>query len=274
LKSQKSSLRTLLNDIEHEVVFPRAVFDVVNSMVNYVMMQISGSGTNCQVVFTSHEHRLLFNILLVDFLSPTDVKAPVGLLSYLDALTRIVANPQFATCPMDALARATRDFVDWLETEMRSRSGFHPWMPTQLCTSPANYSCGNIAKRNFLRLMRVASQLQNVLAKQNIAVSIEQSALALAEFDEHMRSIFNYHSSNIAEFLNNLRWGIYEYLQPEFRRSYRRISGDEFRYEYDFPNGVNNRFSRTCYWDLMNDVGSQPYMPRFQTERRWAIRFP
>src|SRR5215218_1142153 len=41
--------------------------------------------------------------------------------------------------------------------------------------------------------------------------------LALADFYEKFHTdILNYHASTIAEFLNNIRWGIYEYLQPEF----------------------------------------------------------
>ena len=38
--------------------------------------------------------------------------------------------------------------------------------------------------------------------------------------DWFLDDIFVYHSSPIGEFLNNIRWAIYEYLQPEFRRSW------------------------------------------------------
>jgi len=77
--------------------------------------------------------------------------------------------------------------------------------------------CGNIAKHNFLRLNRVASQLQEVLTKQNVVIDIGEALLTLEDLYEKMREIFSYHSSTIAESLNDIRWGIYEYLKPEFR---------------------------------------------------------
>ena len=51
--------KSLFNEIETEVVFLSAVFEIVNSMVNHVMLRISGSDPDCQVVFASDEHRQL-----------------------------------------------------------------------------------------------------------------------------------------------------------------------------------------------------------------------
>lgn len=51
-------------------------------------------------------------------------------------------------------------------------------------------------------------------------MSPDEAALALEDFYRWFHDdILNYHASTIAEFLNNIRWGIYEYLQPEFQRS-------------------------------------------------------
>ena len=80
--------------------------------------------------------------------------------------------------------------------------------------------CGDISKHNVLRSVGVAEELQQTLVASGVSVELEDAMLALGDFYErfHM-DILNYHSSTIAEFLNNIRWGIYEYLQPEFRRS-------------------------------------------------------
>jgi hypothetical protein len=133
--------------------------------------------------------------------------------------------------------------------------------------------CGNIAKHNFLRLNSVAAQLQKVLQKQGIEISIEEALLTLEDFYSHMRGIFAYHSTTIAEFLNNLRWGIYLYLQPEFKRSFRPIPGDRFRYEFLYPGGVKVDFARQCYWDLMNHIRGEPYVPPFKTTKWFKLRY-
>jgi len=104
-------MASLFNHLEAEAVLLCAVFDLVNSMVNYEMLRISGSDPNCEVVFTSHAHRRLFNIILVDFLSPTDRKGPIRQRSYLDALISIMSNPHFdVNGSVQLLRSATRRF--------------------------------------------------------------------------------------------------------------------------------------------------------------------
>ncbi len=229
-KPTKAADEPRFNEIEKEVVFLFAVFEIVNSMVNHVMLRISGSDPDCEVVFASDEHRRLFNILLVDFLSRTDEKLGVLPQSYLDALHGIIEKPNFDTDgSVKAMHSATQGFAAWLDTEVQ----VDIWLPSietettlQITRSLFLRMCGNIAKHNFLRLNRVASQLRAVLLKQHVEISIEEALLTLDDFYGHMHTIFAYHSTTIAEFLNDLRWGIYQYLQPEFHRSFRRIPED------------------------------------------------
>jgi hypothetical protein len=138
------------------------------------------------------------------------------------------------------LREVTHGFIDWLDQEVK----VDVWLPsidtqTTLDISRKSFlkMCGNISKHNFLRSARVAEDLQKTLAASDISVTIEGSLLALADFYERFHTdILNYHSSTFAEFLNNLRWGIYEYLLPEFIRSIVWESGDPPKYQYSAPS--------------------------------------
>src|SRR2546430_17115508 len=94
-KGETATNEPTFNEIEQEAVFLSAVFEIANSMVNHVMLRISGSDPNCEVVFASDEHRRLFNILLVDFLSQTDKRLRILPQSYLEALKAITERPSF-----------------------------------------------------------------------------------------------------------------------------------------------------------------------------------
>jgi hypothetical protein len=278
--SEKPAAKTaepLFNEIETEAVFLSAVFEIVNSMVNHVMLRISGSDPDREVVFASDEHRRLFNILLVDFLSKTDKRLRVLPQSYMDSLTDITERPRFdVDGSVDWLRKSTREFRQWLDTEVKVEI----WLPNietettlDITRSMFLRMCGNIAKHNFLRLNTVASQLQAVLRKQAVEISIGEALLTLEDFDNHMRGVFAYHSTTIAQFLNDLRWGIYLYLRPEFKRSFRRTPGDRWRYEFVYPNGLQVDFARRCYWNLMNHIRSEPYMQPFQTTKWLKLRY-
>jgi hypothetical protein len=118
--------KPLFNEIETEAVFLSAVFEIVNSMVNYVMLRISGSDPDCEVVFASDEHRRLFNILLVDFLSKTDSRLQMLPQSYMGALKEITERPRFnVNESVDSLRQATREFRQWLDTEVEVEI----WLP-------------------------------------------------------------------------------------------------------------------------------------------------
>ena len=134
--------------------------------------------------------------------------------------------------------------------------------------------CGDLSKHNILRAIGVVNQFQNILDNSGYLISLEDSMVALADFYERFHTdILNYHSSTIAEFLNNIRWGIYEYLQPEYYRSIVWKGGSPPMYEYTYPSGVQNEFAKHCYWSLMNEVRSEPYVRRFQVTKWLKLRY-
>jgi hypothetical protein len=94
----------------------------------------------------------------------------------------------------------------------------------------------------------------------------------LDEFYEWFHTnVFSYHASTIAEFLNNLRWGFYNYLVPEFRRSFERTG--EYDYKFDIPSDIVSPLGRAMYWDLMNMVRAPPWFPRFTVTQSLKGRY-
>jgi hypothetical protein len=175
------------------------------------------------------------------------------------------------------LREATLRFISWLNQEVE----VDVWLPSIETQTTLNISrisflkmCGNISKHNFLRSVGVAEELRKTLAENGVSVTMEDSLLMLGDFYERFHTdILNYHSSTIAEFLNNIRWGIYEYMQPEFHRSIVWVGRDPPKYRYSYPNDVTSRLAKECYWELMNEVSSVPYMRKFTVNKLLKLRY-
>jgi hypothetical protein len=97
--------------------------------------------------------------------------------------------------------------------------------------------------------------------------------MALPNFYEWFHThVFAYHSSIIAEFLNNLRWGIYNYLRPEFERSFERVDPKPM-YRFNYPPNVTEPLAQQMYWGLMNMVRSRPHFPQFTVSESFKKQF-
>jgi hypothetical protein len=267
-----------LNKIEEEVILLKAVKEIIDSMVNFEVLSLNGSDPNSNIMFRSTTHQVFFNIVLVDFLSRTDKRAPTKQTSYLGGLKLISVDPCFNDeDSIEPLRLATHDFVDWLDQKV----DVDVWLPsidtkTTLMISRFSFlkMCGDICKHNFLRSIGVAEELKDTLAQSGVTIEMDDALLTLEDFYERFHTdILNYHGSTIAEFLNNIRWGIYEYLQPEFQRSFIWEKDNPPMYRYTYPEGVSTKLARDCYWELMNEVRKQPYMRRFQVTRWLKLRY-
>jgi hypothetical protein len=96
----------------------------------------------------------------------------------------------------------------------------------------------------------------------------QQAFLALPSFYEKFHDdFFVYHSSTIAEYLNNIRWSIYRYLQAEFSRSYCPSPPGDFRYKFSYPENCQQTLARSMYWALMNHMRQRPYFPEFSVSQ-------
>jgi hypothetical protein len=265
-----------LSDIEEEVILLKAIDELIDSMVNFEMLSLKGTDPDSSILFESMTHQRFFNIVLVDFLSRTDRKGPIKRTSYLGGLRYISKNPSFNVNNSVALLReATDQFANWLEQEFE----VDVWLPSIDTQTKVKLSrlifikiCGDISKHNFLRSMGPAEDLREILANSGVSITLDDALPALADFYQWFHTdILNYHSSAIAEFLNNIRWGIYEYLQPEFKQSI--VWERPPMYRFTYPLGLASKLAKQCYWELMNEIRSPPYVRRFVVTEWLKLRY-
>ena len=258
-----------LGDIENEIIVLKAINELIDSIVNFEVLTL-GETDPTEIRFKTATHSEFFNIILVDLLSKMDRKSFVESKPYLTALKEITETPHFnignSVVP---LRESTRQFVSWLDTEIRIDKVWLPSIEVETNLKLTRLQLvkigGNICRHNFLRAGGIAEEVRKVLERSSVRIKPDQALLVLSDLYDWLHTdVFHYHSSTIAEFLNNIRWDIYHYLKPEHSRSIVWEGGDPPRYRYTYPNGVNTNFAKTCYWDLMNEVRSPPYMRRFQ----------
>jgi hypothetical protein len=72
-----------LSEIEEEVILLKAIKELIDSMVNFEVLNLYGNDPDSNILFNSTTHQKYFNIVLVDFLSQTDKKGFTKQISYL-----------------------------------------------------------------------------------------------------------------------------------------------------------------------------------------------
>lgn len=274
-----------MNDTEREAIILNTVWQMIDEMVNWGKFEKFEHIEPATLAFTSSEARTLFAVLLGDFLS--DVRTfkgepmPLGLmpvpsgarpsdLTMLFHLREVCRNPKLGL-DASSLAAATEAFGDWLEGEFVSEGVNLSTIDvvTDLRVPRIRYlkMCGDIAKHSLARLSTNVRHLRRLLADAGHDVSEQDAYLAVDDFAEwYLRGIFIYHSSYIGEFLNNIRWAIYEYLLPEFGRSWHLTdkATELFPiYSYRVPADITEPLAKGMYWGAMNRTRSPPYVQRF-----------
>jgi hypothetical protein len=278
----------VLTSTEHESIVLRLAWSQIDDMVNYEMFATPTGVEDVTLMFRSTTHQRLFNVLLVDFLSQPN-EWPFGLpmpargaakseRSVLFHLKRICDAPQFSSSSGSTIKPPLDALMQWLEAECEIEKVWLPSINLETTLRVPRVSfikiCGNIAKHSFARLSTNVGDICKILKANGTAIDGEQGYLVLPEFYEWFHTnVFSYHSSAIAEFLNNLRWGIYDYLRPELLRSFRRDTPSLMKYRYEYPSDCISPVARAMYWDLMNSVRSEPYMPRFAVTRHLKMRY-
>lgn len=276
---------------EQEVVILNAVWDMIDGMVNYAMF-VKGHGTvDTNLMFNTAGHQQLFNVLLVDFLSmaqanrsgrvPFDLPrapegSPASSRTYLFYLKQVCAQPALGP-DATGLAGAVDGFATWLEADAVVPKVWFPAIETQLDMRVRRIEflkiCGNIAKHNFARLEDNVRRIRRIMADNGCTITEAQGYSLLPEFYEWFhRDIFSYHASTIAAFLNDIRWGIFDYLGPEFARSFERVEPEPM-YRYSVPPECVHPLAREMYWDLMNRCRSRVYFPRFTVTPSLRLRY-
>jgi hypothetical protein len=274
-----------MNDFEREAIILNSGWQMIDGMVNWAMFVKHDLTEPTNLMFETRQHSLLFIILLRDFLSeihafkskaiplglkPVPSKARPSDLTFLFHLRQVCTAPKLGT-DTTALSATIESFADWLEGEFTAPNvNMHAIdVVADLRIERYRYimMCGDIAKHSLARLATNVGRLHKLLEAAGHRISEQKAYLAVENFFEWFHDdIFIYHSSQIAEFLNNIRWAIFDYLQPEFQRSWHRTDGATVQfpiYSYRVPPEITEPLAHAMYWDVMNRSYLRPYMPRF-----------
>lgn len=274
-----------MNDTEREAIILNCAWEMIDGMVNWAIFEKTDSVELSNLWFPSSQHRQLFLILLADFLSQTrgfsGRPIPLGLKeppsdttpsnkTFLFHLRQVCTQPVLGP-DASGLHTAVEEFASWLEREFVTE-GVNLSDIDLVCdikVSRLQYIkiCGDIAKHNLARLEANVKRVRDLLAATGNCITEDQGYLAIPTFNDWFATgIFPYHASHVAELLNNIRWAIYRYLQPEFRRSWhRKPEWSELfpLYGYHVPSEIDAPVARSMYWDVMNRSRSGPYVQRF-----------
>jgi hypothetical protein len=283
-----------MNDTEREVVILNSAWEMIDGMVNWAMFEKTDRTELSNLKFPTGQHQQLFLILLADFLSQprgfNGKPVPLGLKdppsnttpvnrTFLFHLRDVCANPILGK-DASGLSSTVEAFANWLECEFVTEGvNLHDIDAVlDLEVSRIQYikMCGDIAKHNLARLEFNVEKLRRLLATAGHDVDESTAYLAIPTFFEWFENIFIYHASQIAEFLNNIRWEIYWYLQPEFRRAYNRKEGwTELHpwYGYHVPEMIKQPVAYAMYWDVMNRSRSKPFVQRFHISDAMKTRY-
>lgn len=272
---------TVFNKTEQEAIVLNAVWRMIDDMVNYEIFVKNEPTQNTNLMFNTYTHQRLFNILLGDFLSqpqrrnkntvPFNLPRPpsnarLSDLTYLFYLREICEDPKLGA-DADLVRDQLESFSTWLEAEALVENVWFPSIETEsdIRTQRIVFLkiCGDIAKHNFARLEVNVKKIHRILKDNGHTIDEGEGYLVLPDFYEWFGNhVFSYHASIIAEFLNNIRWAIFEYLQPEFERSFERVDPEPM-YRFQYPADITQPVAKVMYWELMNMVRSRPYFPRF-----------
>jgi hypothetical protein len=266
---------------ELEVIFLKAIIDSLDSMLNSELLELRGISPDCEVYFHQKTHQKYFYILLLDFIhSKTDGSFFGEKVTCLELIQKIQDNATFnINNSVSELKEALNIFNSWLNEEVI----VNVYLPTinkecdlKLKRNEFIYVCSNISKHNFTSLTGVSKKVIEILKRSKINIPLHDSLIILEDFYERFHDdLLIYHASNIIEMLNNLRWGLQQYLLPQFIKSYKKDKSDSrgFRYKYSYPTGVRKRFAKICYVGLMNSVRRQPCFKKFRTTKWLKLRY-
>jgi len=274
-----------MNDTEREAIILNSAWEMIDGMVNWAVFVKTDQVEPSNLMFQTREQARLFVILLGDFLS--EIRAfkrepvPLGLkpapsnarpsdLTFLFHLRQVCADPKLGS-DTTRLSAAVEAFASWLEREFTATGvTLHAIdVVADLRVTRLRYikMCGDMAKHNLARLATNVRHLRKLLDQAGHSVSEQEAYLAVNTFFEWFhQDIFLYHSSQIAELLNNIRWAIYDYLQTEFRRSF-QVPAKSFAEfptsNYLVPAEISEPVAVAMYWDAMNRSRTQPFVQRF-----------
>jgi hypothetical protein len=264
-----------MNSAEQETIGLCIALEAIDDIVNHTLLDVRDSSIpgEATVYFKERVHQQMFLVRLLDFSQEPATKSVTGVAgSCLDVLQEACSTRSFNVRDSVAgLAGAVMALQDWLS----ATSYLRMWIPTlnidaQLSVSRSElvFILGNHVKHNLARLTRVSKELSDLLGAHGYSVKPEQVPLALDDIREHLQeNYFVYYGTWLTELINNVRWGIHDYLQPTFATAFTRYSGDDIGYEYHYPSSITDPVAQEWFWRLMNHVRGRPFVKRFVGSR-------
>jgi len=279
----------LFTAMEREAIILNATLGMIDDMVNHaIFMPLGENRQETNLLPTNQLALVQFSTLLRDFLSPVRARGngplPFGLPkppngddftdhTTLFYLKEIGKNPLIGT-EIEPLNAIVLDFSEWLnETAIVP----HVWLPsisTELDLEIKRIdfirTSGDIGKHNFLRLEGQARRVQRFLSENKVEIDLSEAYLALPDIWEWFHThLLSFHASNIAEFLNNIRYAVRSYVGPQARTSYRVIDAYDGveRYTFDRPDEIVNSFAWEQYYGLLQNSLRQPNFPEFSVSQ-------
>ena len=272
-----------MNDLEQEVIVLNTAWGMIDSMVNWSIFVRPPNLPPTNLMFESDENSRLFVILLGDFLSQVASKrkthalvlsqppsnAKSSDLTFLYHLRQVAIRPRLGA-DASTLSASIEKFSSWLERILLIKDVHLSSINVVATLNTTAYRylkmCGDIAKHNLARLTVNVGYLQNLLKAASYDASEQEACMAMDDFFEKFHTdVFIYQSSYIAELLNDIRLQIFDYLAPEYERSWYRIDNDlhDRCYGFKTPSDIEQPIARAMYWDLMNRVRKKPIMGKF-----------
>lgn len=260
------------NTAEKEVIGLCVALEAIDDIANHALLdllELRDSPGEAEVRYKSRIHQQLFLLRLLDFVKENGDETLTGIRgSCLKVLTAACESRTFDFHGSVAgLQQATRALDCWLTLE----TTLELWLPTLELDAKLTvprieflYILGNHAKHNLARLTGISKHIAGILAQHGHRVEVEQVPLALDDFREHLQEdYFAYYGTWLAELVNNVRWGIHDYLQPAFQRAYYRVPGEDLMYRYNYPDSITHEAPRAWFWRLMNHARGEPFLKRF-----------
>ncbi|MGD9851042.1 MAG: hypothetical protein AB7T38_07235 [Nitrospirales bacterium] len=266
-------------EIEREVLGLWITTRALDAMVNHILLNLVGPDPK-EVHFETMVHQQLFNVLLLDFLEDVSKNLTSLKGSCVDLLEEICRLSSFNDSDsINFIQEPLHKLKIWLETVITVETYFPSISRTiSLGIKRKNclYICGNISKHNISRLTGAGKRLSEVLKENEVNVDSNSNKILHLLDDFYKRfheDIFEYQATVITELLNNVRWGIHNYLYPEYLKAKNQDSDDLTKYSYKFPQGISDDFVKTCYLDLMSLVRRKPNMEPFLADSSWKAHY-
>lgn len=261
---------------EREVVGVCIALEALDDIVNHSLLDLhnpSSSHGESEVHFPTSIHQKMFLIRLLDFVKEEGDGTLTGVQGSCLAILRAACTSRAFDVDNSvmSLRNSTSALAGWLDAKKPLTLRF-PTLDIEVTLNVPRLEFvnigGNQAKHNTARLTRLSQRIAKLLRQSGHDIASEQIPLALSDLHEQLgEDYFVYYCTWLSELMNNVRWGVQDYLCPTYQDAYTpRIDGG-LRYTYRYPAWLHHPIAQDWFFRLMNRVRSGPRFRRFVGSR-------